>query len=154
MQIDEILENFKSKDRSRILDAVWWVLGSADRELLSQLIPYIPELRKEIKKLDLGGMIYSNNKNFEMAMTYLQDFCSGKCRCNLYGVTHQFSPKMEANKNHVTILSSTLMKELYEEHFDVECSLCKKHFKVREVHGWHVPWYEWKIVDEAVDKKI
>lgn len=150
MQLNKILQNLKSKDPSKILDAVWWILGSADREVLSELMPYLPELRKEIQKINLGGMIYSNNKNFELAVSYIQDFCSGKCRCSLYARTQQFSPQMEANKNHIVILSSTLKKELYEEHFNVECSLCKKHFNVREVHGWHVPWYEWI----AVDKKI
>lgn len=145
MELQEIIDKFNSKDSHSILDAVWWILSCTDREFLSELIPYIKEFRKEVKKVALGGMLYSNEKNFEMAMSYIKDFCSGQCHCELYLKTIQFGPEPEARKNLVTILHSKVEKELYEEHFDVECVLCKKHFKVREVHGWHVPWYEWKV---------
>lgn len=143
MNLDELIDKFKSKEPHTILDAVWWVIGCTDKEFLSRLKPFIPEIKKEVKSVDLGGMIYRNSDNFDLAMDYIKDFCSGICHCNIYIKTQKFSPQNEARKNFVVILSSKTEKELYEEHFDVECSLCHKHFKVREVHGWHVPWYDW-----------
>ncbi|GAA3915983.1 hypothetical protein [Litoribacillus peritrichatus] len=143
MEIDQIIQKFESRDKHQILDAVWLLLDCTDRDFMFELLPHLPQFHKKVKAVDLGGVFYQNSKHFDLAMAYVKHVCDGGCHCFIYKSTSLFNPIPQEKKGHLTILSTSDNIELYQVNFEVECSYCNKRFGVTEVHGGHVPWYQW-----------
>ena len=143
METSCIVEKFESRDPHKIWEATWEILRCNDLDKLSELKAYIPVFSEILAKVEMGGAIRSNAEDTKLSLKYIEQRCQGSCRCYLYSGQNMFNPEKEAELSFVEIVTSQVMKELYEHHFVVTCCECSKKFKVREVHGWHVPWYEW-----------
>lgn len=144
MDVSEIIKKFESQDSHQILDAVWFILDSTDKALLSSLSTYIPHIKKEVNKVNLGGMFYPNKNHFDLAIAYIKHTQGGGCHCFIYENKPLLNPKAQAKKNFISIIQSTTNVELYESYFDVKCNFCGKHFYVTETEGGHIPWYKWQ----------
>ncbi|WP_078082664.1 hypothetical protein, partial [Microbulbifer mangrovi] len=145
MNSSEIIEKFESRDSHSIWEATWEILRCADKTELKKLMPYLKKFKEIINGLDLGGAIYSNKNSANLALSHIEQSVTNICHCSLFTQSPKFSPSKEAEWGHVSLKGSEIKKELYEEHYDVVCNYCGNQYFVREVHGWHVPWYEWKI---------
>jgi hypothetical protein len=144
MDVKDIVKNFESNDVHQIMDGVWAVVDCTDLSILNALQPFIKQWRSRIRKIDLGGAFYRNSNHFDMAMSYIEDLCNGGCHCCIYRTESLFSPEVHERKQFVLISNTQVDVGKYETIFDVECSFCAKKFKVTEITGWHVPWYEWR----------
>lgn len=146
MGISEIIKKFESKDSHLIWEATWQILRCNDVEQLGQLKNHINGFKKILSQVDMGGGLRRNADDTMLAFSYIEQVCQGVCRCYLYSKHVYLDPRMDAKLELVTINSSQVMRELCEQHFDVSCNFCHQAFKVREIIGGHVPWYEWKKV--------
>lgn len=145
MDSSEIIEKFESRDGHSIWEATWDILRCADKTELIKLIPHLESFKEIIHGIDLGGAIYSNKESAYLALSHIEQSCTNICHCSLFTQAQKFSPRKEADWGHVSLKGSEIKKDIYEEHFDVVCNYCGNQYFVREVHGWHVPWYEWEI---------
>lgn len=145
MNPPEIIEKFESRDSHSIWEATWDILRCADKTELKKLIPHLEKLKEIINDIDLGGAIYSNKESADLALSHIEQSGANICRCLLFTQTSKFSPHKEVEWGHVSLQCSEIKKDLYEEHFYVVCNYCGNQYFAREVYGWHVPWYEWKI---------
>lgn len=143
MDVARVVEQFESEDPHQIWQATWEILRCNDLQALSLLEPMIPHFQSLLAQVELGGMVRNNAKDSQLALRYIQDRGNGLCRCTLYSGQNFFNPVKEAELGIIHIDDSQLMKQLHEQHFRVRCAGCDKAFNVREVGGWHVPWYEW-----------
>ena len=143
METATIIEKFESRNPHKIWQATWEILRCNDLDILSELAVYIPAFTEILAKVDLGGAVRRNAQDAQLALKYIEQRCKGLCRCYLYSGQNMFSPEQESALDFIEIVTSQTMEDLYEAHFLVICSGCAKKFNVREVHGWHVPWYEW-----------
>lgn len=144
MNSSEIIKKFESRDSHAIWQATWEILRCSDKNELSKLIPYLENFKRIINSIDSGGAIYSNKESAIMAFSHIEHSITNICYCSLFMRSSKFCPRNEAELSHISIKSSEIRKDLYEEHFKVLCNYCGNKYFVREVHGWHVPWYEWK----------
>ncbi len=143
MQAKDLLKKLESQDKHQIMDAVWGILDCTNKSILTELLPHVSSLKKQVKKVDMGGMVYKNSDHFLTAMNYIKTLCDGGCYCSLFQSTSLFGPESQEDHGHVRIVSRISNVELFEVNFEVECLYCQRRYSVREVHGWHVPWYEW-----------
>ncbi len=143
MRVRDIIAKFESRDPHAIRKATWVILRSNDRDAFEELREHVPRLRAILASVDMGGMVRKNADDTELAFRYVEDTCRGVCRCRLYEGQNFFNPETEAGYGFVHVLKSEVMRDLHEQHFLVQCDGCSRMLKVREVHGWHVPWYEW-----------
>ncbi|GLX78283.1 hypothetical protein tinsulaeT_16230 [Thalassotalea insulae] len=145
MEVSNINEKFESYDSHKIWEATWEILRCDDIDKLTELSAFIPRFSDILKQVDMGGAVRKNEDDTKLAFEYIKKRCSGLCRCFLYTYSghNMFNPKKESDLAFVDIDKATIIKEVQEQHFSVTCSTCSKKYKVREVHGWHVPWYEW-----------
>ena len=146
MNIDKIIHKFESKDSHQLWEATWDILYCNHIDKLSQLKLHIPRFRKILDSVKMGGVLHKNKDHALRALQYIEDRCSGLCRCSLYQENCIFNPVKEEERGFITIQSARIIKEKYEQHFDITCHTCTKKYKVIEVHGWHVPWYKWSDV--------
>lgn len=130
-------------DATAVLDAVWAILACSDRQAMSLARPKLPAWRKAIRKIPLGGAFHPNENYFNLALEHIQTLSDGGCRCAMYRATSMFSPQVHERKGHVLIHQIEVDTEAYETHFSVSCVPCGKRFRVTEVSGWHVPWFQW-----------
>ena len=138
------MHKFESGDSDLIREATREIVECADRAELQKLLPHVQVLRELIQNIEPGGATYSNRDLAELALSWIEQSSTNVCRCMLYQESPIFSPEKEAESGHVGISGASVKTDLYEKHFEVECNHCRKKYLVREVHGWHVPWYEWK----------
>lgn len=139
-----IVEKFESQDPHQVWSATWEILSAPASDELLKLLPHLKRFRTIIATIDLKGMIYSNEQNAYHACDYIEGIAAGQCRCHIYLKLLQFRPKPEATAGHITIDQHTILYQAWEKHYEVRCNSCGAPYLVREVHGGHVPWYEWK----------
>lgn len=150
MEPDDVLAHFGSREPRQIYEATWQILRCGDAAALEALHPHLPRLRAIVAQVDLGGMVRRNADDTELAFRYVENSVQGLCRCQtLYVGDTLLDPAKEADLGFVTILSSQDHLDLHEQHFQVQCTGCSRHLTVREVNGWHVPWYAWTAGDSA-----
>ncbi len=146
ISIDSIVAKFESKDSHQIWEATWDIIRCNDIKVLRKLQLHLASFRHILTQIEMGGALTSNKINARLALSYIEDFCDGICRCNIYSKYILFNPKREAEFGLIKVLSSEINKELYEHHILVSCVNCSKKFQVKEIDGWHVPTYEWKSI--------
>ncbi len=144
MHAIDIIERMESQEPKVILDGVWAILRCVDKDTMLQLVPHVPKWKKNIKKINLGGIFFQNSNHFDLAMAYITEICNSGCHCFVYQSDSMFSPENHKEQEFVSISHTSVDKEKYATHFDVQCNFCNKQFKVTEVMGWHLPWYKWE----------
>lgn len=135
-----LLEDFLSGDRSRVIHAVWETIHSRDPVVLDPLVAALPQLRRTATKLDLGGMIYSNNGHLEHAFTKLEHYRDGKCWCAAYPGILTHDPRKEEAAGHIAILSTS--EPGWSMTYLCECTVCGRQFDI-EQGDHHFMWWNW-----------
>jgi hypothetical protein len=146
MNATDIVSRFASKDSHAIWLATWEILRSKDRLELAKLRPHIPELERILSQVELGGMFHRNQEDTINAFRHIEDMCSGQCHCVRYPGQNLLDPRNEERHDLVKVTATEIRQDLYEAHLQAHCTECGRRFFVREVIGWHMPWYEWKVL--------
>jgi hypothetical protein len=148
------LDGLLSQDPSKVRDAAFEIISSRDIERLAGLASYVPQLKEHASTVELGGALISNKDHLLFAIRKIEFAANDQdCLCQLYPEYTLFNPHTESSKQNIIIHRSEVKKELYEEHFDVSCFECGQTYFVREVHGYHYPWYEWKRTNHTRKNK-
>ena len=135
-----LLEDFLSKERTRVLHATWETIVSRDAEVLDPLVAALPRIRQATERLELGGMFYSNNANVEHALAKLQNYRDGLCWCANYPGLLMYDPEKEQDRGHARIVSSS--EPGWSMTFECACAVCGQVFDV-EQGDYHVMWWKW-----------
>lgn len=135
-----LLDDFLSHDRSRVMHAVWETIHSRDPETLDPLVAALPQLTREATKLDLGGMVYSNNANLDHALVKLGQYRDGKCWCAVYPGLLTHDPRKEETKGHIRIVSTS--EPGWSMTYLCECTVCGQVFDI-EQGDHHFTWWNW-----------
>jgi hypothetical protein len=138
--VTALLDDFLSRDASRIVHASWTVVDSRDLDELTPLIPAVKRIRAAVAPVDLGGVIRSNAGNFEAAMTKLGYLREGVCWCEDYTLHDQWRPAKEEERERIRILSHS--EPGWDMTYEVECTICGRVFRV-EQGAHHVEWWAW-----------
>ncbi|HWV15600.1 MAG TPA: hypothetical protein VN030_09205 [Cellvibrio sp.] len=146
MDAEQIKSQFETENSHEIYKAIWAILRCKDKTELEKLKPHMPALKKVIARVDLGGVFRRNKDDCKNAFQHIQDMCAGKCHCTAYLGANLRSPTVEEKYDLVKIVGKDIHADLYEAHYFVDCTGCTKKFRVREVLGWHIPWYDWVIL--------
>ncbi|OAN38063.1 hypothetical protein [Microbacterium sp. H83] len=136
-----LLDDFLSRDGSRVLHAVWETIRSRDPEQLQPLVEALPLIRRSTADLDLGGMIYSNNGHLAHALTKLEKHREGRCWCAVYPGMLTHDPRKEDTSGNVRILSTS--EPGWSMTYVCECAVCGLVFDV-EQGDHHFMWWDWK----------
>jgi hypothetical protein len=144
LKTDEIVKKFESEDSHQIWQATWDIISCNNLDELKSLEPHLPNFRKILSRVEMGGAFRSNAHSAEVAFRYIENTCNEICRCKLYTEEEFLNPRNEERDTFILIENSEVFPNLYEEHFEVVCNGCGKKFKVREIIGGHVPWWNWK----------
>jgi len=143
---DDVLARFASKDSHAIWLATWEILRSRDRPELEKLRPRIPEMERILSQVEMGGAFRRNEDDTREAFRHIEDMCSGLCHCVRYPGENILDPRTEERHGLVEVTSTETRPDLYEAHLHARCTDCGRRFFVREVVGWHMPWYDWKVL--------
>ncbi|AKV85636.1 hypothetical protein AKG07_04285 [Microbacterium sp. CGR1] len=135
-----LLDDFLSGDRGRVMHAVWETIRSRDAATLAPLVAALPQLRREATRLDLGGMIYSNNAHLANALTKLEQYRDRECWCAAYPGLLTNDPEKEQALGHVSILSTS--DPGWSMTYVTECAVCGRLFDV-EQGDHHFMWWRW-----------
>ncbi|WP_311257158.1 hypothetical protein [Microbacterium sp. WCS2018Hpa-9] len=135
-----LLDDFLSHDRSRVMHAVWETIHSRDPETLDPLVAALPQLTREATRLDLGGVVYSNNANLEHALVKLAQYRDGKCWCAVYPGLLTHDPRKEETHGRIRILSTS--EPGWSMTYVGECTVCGQVFDI-EQGDHHFTWWNW-----------
>jgi len=135
-----LLEDFLSGDGSRVMHATWQVIHSRDPAELDPLVTALPRIRTATERLDLGGMIYSNNGHLDHAMAKLDQYRRGECWCAAYPGILTHDPRKEETAGHIAVLSTS--EPGWSMSYVSQCTVCERIFDV-EQGDHHFTWWNW-----------
>lgn len=138
----DLAEDFLSGDTSRVLEATWAVIGSRDPEVLRPLVALIPQIRRAVDDLPLGGAVYANSGHVDHALARLERYRRGECLCLSYPENNQYDPEREEARGHVRIVQRSDPSPNMT--YVCECAQCAQAFDVATGTA-HLPWCAWRI---------
>ncbi|TDE95057.1 hypothetical protein EXU48_09840 [Occultella glacieicola] len=139
-----LVEDFLSGEQSRILHAVWAVVETRDPEILAPLALALPALEKATAKVDLGGMLISNNANLDHAFHRIDLFRTGACLCAAYPSHQRYDVENEERQGHIRVVDTVPNERQWEPDRICECRDCGKRFQV-EQGEYHYTWWKWTV---------
>lgn len=139
-----LLQDFLSRDATRIWSASGAVAQGWDRAVLAELARHRDAIRQATEGVQLGGMLRPNALGLAFALRKL-DFVAEEagCLCTLYPLYDMFLPAREAAEGHVDILELRQDPATWAEQSRCRCRVCGQVFAVREEAGGHYPWAVW-----------
>lgn len=144
MNVADIAAGMRSNNAHTVWTAAWAIIHTIDAATLRTLSAYIPEFRRALKTAPQGSGIRDGRLDMRLAIDVLDTSQNGRCRCTLYPQTDRLAPRQEEELGCVSIDAADIRHDLYEEQFQVTCRACGKRYWVREVLGYHYPWWEWR----------
>ncbi|SFI37531.1 MULTISPECIES: hypothetical protein [Microbacterium] len=135
-----LLEDFLSRDTSRVLHATWEIIRSRDEAQLDALLPHIAQIRTATEGLDMGGMLRSNAGNVDHAIAKLESYRRRECWCASYPGMDQYEPAKEQDRGHIRIISAS--EPGWSMSYVCKCTVCGRVFNV-EQGDHHVMWWRW-----------
>ncbi len=135
-----LLDDLLSADTSRVLHAMWQIIGSRDPAQLDELLPYAARIRHATARLALGGLLRSNSRTLDHALDKLDLRRHGECWCASYPGLDQYEPQKEQSAGHVRILSTS--EPGWSMTYACECAVCGRIFDV-EQGDYHIMWWRW-----------
>ena len=138
-----MLADLTSRDPARVHSAMWAVIKLRDPEQLDALAAALPEIERATAGLELGGIVYSNDRSLAFALRKLRYHRDREgCLCALYPELLQFDPEQEAEAGNVRIV------ETGRETWLCECRVCAARFRVQYGEA-HASWWEWTRLESA-----
>ncbi|TQK71540.1 hypothetical protein [Nocardioides sp. SLBN-35] len=136
----ELLEDFLSRDKTRINSAIDVVNGSGDAALLA---PVAAELRAVLASIRAADFVIVDGNPVELAVDRLEIVRSGGCLCATYP-RRSADPQREADKGWVRIESETVSAPGARPRREVACTSCGSVFDVEEGE-YHATWWKWVL---------
>ncbi|QOR69201.1 hypothetical protein IM660_10745 [Ruania alkalisoli] len=146
-----LLADLISRERARVLHAVWEIVATRDPAVLEPLAASLPAIGRATSGLDLGGALHANAGSLEHAVERLRLFRDGTCLCAAY--THRlpfYDPAKEAGRGHIRIEGEAPRKDWVPDRI-CACTACGRRFRV-EQGEYHYTWWKWTSLpdrDEA-----
>jgi hypothetical protein len=149
-----LVDDLLSRDNSRVLHAVWEVIGTRDADVLAPLATALPAIERATDDLDLGGALLSNQDNLDHALDRIRLFEKRRCLCAAYPDHVRYEPAKEEASGHVRIVAEAPVyyngmpgrpKRL------CECTACGQRFEVEEGE-YHYTWWKWVAVSTQPDE--
>ena len=141
-----LLDDFVSKDRDRIMHAVWEVFRTRDPEVLAPLAKQLRRIDRATDNIDLGGALASNAQHVGHAIERLRLFGDGECLCAAYPEHLFYEPAKEESYGYVRIVEE--IPVITDQGFPdrpkrvCECTDCGRQFTVEEGE-YHYTWWKW-----------
>ena len=138
-----MLADLTSREPDRVHSAMWAVIALRDEAQLDALAAALPEIEQATAGLELGGIVYSNNRTLAFALRKLRYHRDREgCLCALYPELILFDPEKEAEAGHVRILQTTYIDGKWLDAYRCECTACGALFRVKYGEA-HASWWEW-----------
>ena len=122
------------------MHATWETIASRDTTVLDPLVAALPRIRRAADRVDLGGLVRSNQANFEHAVAKLDNYRAGACWCANYPGLLAYDPGKQADAGHTKTLSTS--EPGWSMTYVCECTVCGQVFDV-EQGDHHFLWWEW-----------
>lgn len=138
--VNEVLADLLSRDRQRVLTAVSVVNKLRDLQALTALAGHLPDIERATAGLELGGYLFPNSEHLRQAVSTLQAWRDGLCRCWLYPQFLTYDPLKEEEAGDATVLSSGPPD--WHMDYRCRCNHCGAEYKVEQREG-HLTWWQW-----------
>ena len=141
-----LLDDFVSKDRDRIMHAVWEVIKTRDPEVLAPLAKEVGRIDRATDDIAYGGALASNAQHVGHAIDRLRLFKRRECLCGAYPDHQFYEPAKEESYGFVRIIEE--IPVLTDQGFPdrpkrvCECTDCGRQFTVEEGE-YHYTWWKW-----------
>ncbi|MEV0644035.1 hypothetical protein AB0I28_02105 [Phytomonospora sp. NPDC050363] len=139
-----LLDDFLSKDRRRVLHAVWEVFKTRDPKVLEPLAAALPVIDRATDDVDLGGALMSNGENLTHALDRIRLFGKGRCLCAAYTDHVFYEPRKEVAYGHVRIVEVVEGFYYGRPKRICECADCGQRYEIEEGE-YHYPWWKWTV---------
>lgn len=148
---DALVDDLRSRDRSRILGAVWAIIRTRDDAALRAVAARLPELEEAVDEVELGGMLASNGRHVTHAFDRVRMHAAGRCLCGAYADHDMYDPAKEASLGHVAIVVEipVVVRGVHWRPRRIcACTGCGRRFDVEE-NEHHYPWWRWRDAEEV-----
>ncbi len=137
-----LLEDITSRDPHRIWSGSWGIIKLRDTRELDVLVAHLNEIKRETRGIELGGMLFSNDRALKFALAKLKYVKNRTgCLCALYLLFDHYNPNEEQTAGNIRIVSMTGGDTCYPAYV-CECTLCGRTFSVDEAE-YHALWWKW-----------
>ena len=144
--MNDLLQDFLSRDAQRIWAASCAVIRERDAAQLDELSAHLPVIRRATYGVELGGALFPNAQHLKFALEKLEFWKEKRgCLCQLYPRYLLFDPKREAQAGNVRILAEVVDREQWSSHFSCQCAICGADYSVEEAE-YHYTWWQWRPV--------
>lgn len=136
-----LLEDFTSRDPTRIWSASSSLVHLRDPRELDQLAEGIAEIRRTTAGVALGGALFPNAERLRFALRKLEYHRDRVgCLCRLYPEHLMYDPRKEAAAGNVHLEDTTDL-----DAYHGVCTVCATRYRVEE-REYHYTWWGWKEV--------
>ncbi|SEE00558.1 hypothetical protein [Ruania alba] len=143
-----LLADLLSRERARVLHAVWEIVATRDPAVLEPLATSLSAIDRAASRLDLGGALHANASSLEHALQRLRLFRDGTCLCVAYTLRLPFyDPAKEAGRGHIRIEGEVPRKDWVPDRI-CACTACGRRFEV-EQGEYHYTWWKWVPLSES-----
>ena len=150
-----LVDDLLSRDRSRILSAVWALIRTRDDAALRAVRARLPELEDAVDEVELGGMLASNGRHVTHAFDRVRLHASGRCLCGAYAEHDMYDPAREQTLGHVAIVDEipVVVRGVHWRPRRIcACADCGRRFDVEE-NEHHYPWWRWRDAEEVAARE-
>jgi hypothetical protein len=146
MSGEDWLTAFLSRDPQQIWNACAWVRRCWDRPVLRSLAAKRGAIDAAASGVPLGGALRPNSLQLDFALRKLAFAEGDACFCNLFPTDDLFDPRREAEAGHLVMSDELIDRVNQETQWTCRCLVCDASYRVKEVTGYHYPWYRWKPI--------
>jgi hypothetical protein len=141
-----LTQDLISGDVRRVLSAVWQILRTHDRAVLTPLAPALAMIERATADLDLGGALIANSSHLARALDRVRLASAGTCLCTTYPMGQLSDPAKEAELGHVRIESEVPNDRQWVPDRICVCAECGRRYQVEE-GDYHYRWWQWRPLD-------
>jgi hypothetical protein len=144
---EEVVADLCSRERGRILGAVWAVVRTRDPAILGPVAAALPQIEAATADVDLGGALVSNDSHLARAVQRGRLFAQGTCLCTAYPGHLMSDVPREVARGHVRVVGTVRNERQYDDDAICECTDCGRRYQVEHGESHH-PWWQWTALDE------
>lgn len=142
-----LIDDFLSGDSHRIWAACWAVRTLRDPVQLALLVAQLDRIRAATVKVNMGGVVVSNNVHLECALRKLEHVRHrAGCLCDLYESDIFYDPRKEAEAGNLVIDETVTQAGGWGDAHRCHCTSCGAGWRVED-REYHYPWWEWHRAD-------